>query len=194
MDWLQRSRSDDEDAFAAFFEKYKNLVYRTAYLLLDDAHEAEDALQEVFLRVYRSLGSYDPARGAVTTWLYRVTVNHCLNRQRRRRPAFADPSDMDRRNGSGRTSPEGLAERDDLIRQALAGLSEPLHAAVVLRYAWGLPYTEIADVLNVPLGTVKSRLNAALNAMRARLGESDNIDRASSPGVQVSEEVSDEVR
>ncbi len=194
MDWFQRTHAGDEDAFAVFFEQYKNLVYRTAYLLLDDTHEAEDALQEVFLRVYRSPGSYDPARGAVTTWLYRVTVNHCLNRQRRRRPDSADPTDLDRRNGSGRTSPEGLAERDDLIRQALNGLSEPLRAAVVLRYAWGLPYAEIADVLNVPLGTVKSRLNAALNAMRARLSESDNIDRASPPSVQTGEEVSDEVR
>jgi RNA polymerase sigma-70 factor (ECF subfamily) len=181
MDWFQRTRAGDEDAFAAFFEQYKNLVYRTAYLLLDDTHEAEDALQEVFLRVYRSPGSYDPARGAVTTWLYHVTVNHCLNRQRRRRPAPTDPADLDRRNGSGRSSLEKAAERDDLVRHALGGLSEPLHAAVVLRYAWGLPYAEIADVLNVPLGTVKSRLNAALNIMRARLAVEDDIDHTPSP-------------
>lgn len=83
---IRRSRAGDEQAFAAVFEQYKNLVYKTAYLMLDDAAEAEDALQEVFLRVHRELAGFDPNKGAFTTWLHRVTINYCLNHRRKWSP------------------------------------------------------------------------------------------------------------
>ena len=67
IELVQRSQSGDQEAFAALFEQYKNLVYRTAYLTLNDSAAAEDALQEVFIRVYHSLSNFDPAKGAFTT-------------------------------------------------------------------------------------------------------------------------------
>jgi RNA polymerase sigma-70 factor (ECF subfamily) len=80
---IRRCQVGDEEAFAELFHQYTNLVYKTAYLLLDSAEEAEDALQEVMLQVHRSLSTFDPTRGAFTTWLHRVTVNHCLSRRRK---------------------------------------------------------------------------------------------------------------
>lgn len=78
----------NSESFAGLFERYKNLVYKTAYLMLDDPADAEDALQEVFVLVYKSLSAYNPERGAFSTWLYRITINQCLMRKRERRFLF----------------------------------------------------------------------------------------------------------
>lgn len=169
MDLITRSQAGDQLAFAALFDQYKNLVYRTAYLMLGSQADAEDALQEVFVQVYRALASYDPAKAAFTTWLHRITVNHCLNRQRKRRPVTLPPADIDARGGQ-EPSPERSVERDETVRAALAHLSDKQRAVVVLRYAWDLTYEEIGQALGIPAGTVKSRLNAALTTMRRTLG------------------------
>ena len=76
---IRRCQAGDQNAFAYLFDQYKNLVYRTAYLTLGNPSDAEDVLQEVFVQVHRSLAKYDPARGAFSTWLYRITVNKALN-------------------------------------------------------------------------------------------------------------------
>ena len=82
---IVRAQSGDREAFAALFEQYKNMVYKTAYLVLGDSSEAEDALQEVFVQIYKSLGQFDSRKAAFTTWLYRVTFNYCLNHRRKMR-------------------------------------------------------------------------------------------------------------
>ena len=169
MDLISLAQAGDREAFAALFEQYKNLVYKTAYLLLGDAHEAEDALQEVFLLVHKSLASFDPRRGAFTTWLHRITLNFGLNHRRRRShssledvsptPAIDFPATR-------------LAEEDSLW-QATRSLSDKQRAVVILRYYWELPYAEIASILEVPLGTVKSRLDLALKTLRKILEEQE---------------------
>jgi len=168
MPQTDHSAAGDEAAFAELFHQHKNLVYKTAYLLLDDPAEAEDALQEVFMRVHGALDSYDPARGAVTTWLYRITVNHCLNRRRGQRPVVGalDEGIPPRRANGHQRPPEAQVEADQTIRRALGRLSEKLRAVVVLRYYWSLPYAEIAEVMDIPVGTVKSRLHLALTTLR----------------------------
>ncbi len=168
IQWIRRSRAGDHQAFAQLYEAYKNLVYRTAYLLLDDPAEAQDALQETFLQAYRALNSYDPGRGAFSTWLYRITVNHCLNRRRARRPqvrldptqleAIASPVDL-----------EGEISENLQLQRALEHLSEKLRVVVVLRYFLDPSYAEMAEVLEIPLGTVQSRLNQALQNLRRAL-------------------------
>jgi len=165
MEWIERSQQGDGDAFAVVYDQYKNLVYRTAYLILGHAGEAEDALQEVFLKVYRSIATYDPRRGAFTTWLYRITANHCVNLARAQSPdplsieaAGAEPLDEQPLDGEG-------------LEAALGRLSVRLRAVIVLRYFAGLSYAEIGEALDLPLGTVKSRLNAALAALRRDLAE-----------------------
>src|SRR5688572_28580212 len=116
MEVIRRSQAGDPASFAALFDQYKNLVFKTAYLMLGDAPEAEDALQEVMWQVYRSRQSYYPHRGAFTTWLHRLTVNHCLNRQRSaslvdRSGSRVSAVSID--HASGYASPEAMVEIDD---------------------------------------------------------------------------------
>jgi len=177
MDLIQRYRAGEEGAFADLFHQYKNLVYRNAYLLLGDAQAAEDALQEVFVKVYRSLDTFDPEKGAFTTWLRRITVNHCLN-VRRKRPASSLETLASKLSLSAATPqsllPEELVisqEQVETLWQAVQHLSLPLRVVVILRYYQELPYQEIAQVLNIPLGTVKWRLHEALKVLRQELAE-----------------------
>lgn len=186
MDAIRRSRAGEPGAYAEVFDQYKNLVYRTAYLMLGDAHDAEDALQEVFLQAYRALRSYDPAKGAFTTWLHRITVNHCLNRQRKDRVGETI-NDVRWDSLAGHASPEHLVESDDSLHRMLGTLTEKQRAVVVLRFVWDLSYDEIAQILDIPLGTVQSRLHGALKAVRERLTEGQTITGWMSAG-----EVSDE--
>jgi len=174
LDLIRHAQAGDREAFAALFEQYKNLVYKTAYLILGDAHEAEDALQEVFLLVHKSLSSFDARKGAFTTWLHRITLNFCLNHRRRKNhssleavlppPAIHFPGAQ-------------LAEEDALWR-ATRALSDKQQAVVILRYYWELPYAEIASILDVPLGTVKSRLDLALKTLRKILEEQEPGNRS----------------
>ena len=173
---IRRSLAGDESAFAALFHQYKNLVFKTAFLMLDNADEAEDVLQEVFLEVHRSLPSYQAGKGAFSTWLYRITVNDCISWQRKWRRGWRDwkyglmnlasishPPEL--------TVPghEQMAEDLDSVRHALSSISKKLRAVVVLRFYWDLSYAEIAQASNIPIGTVKSRLNQALEIMRKNL-------------------------
>lgn len=186
---IRRSLAGDETAFAALFHQYKNLVYKTAFVLLGSKDEADDALQDVFLDVHRALASYQPSKGAFSTWLYRVTVNHCLSWRRKRKFLFfsLDEGDAGRsRAGKGTAHlesglPRGLhhaahatnheeqVEIADQVLKAMSHLSPKLRAVVALRYYRDLSYAEIATILNVPIGTVKSRLCQAMETLRTVL-------------------------
>jgi len=168
MDLIRRSQAGDEQAFAALFHKYKNLVYKTAYLMLGNADDAEDALQEVFVQVHRSLSTFQPSKGAFTTWLYRITINHCLNWRRKRRLPFLSLDEASTSLVNRLPSPEGRME-EEAVWQTVSRLSEKLRAVVVLRYYWELSYAEMAQILDIPVGTVKSRLDLALKTLRKEL-------------------------
>jgi len=169
---IRRAQANDREAFAALFERYKNLVYRSAYLMLGNRGDAEDVLQEVFVQVYRSLTSYDPQRAAFSTWLHRVTINRCLNHRRRRSPLSVPLEEtlvtVDLY--------AGRQEEDEAAWQAVSALSEKLRAVVVLRYYWELSYAEIAQILEIPLGTVKSRLDLAFKLLRRALQSGSRCD------------------
>jgi len=149
MDLIRRSQAGDEEAFAALFHQYKNLVYKTAYLLLGNADDAEDALQEVFVQVHRSLSTFQPLKGAFTTWLYRITVNHCLNWRRKRCLPFLSVDEVSPSLVSRLPSPEARIE-EQAVWQAVSRLSEKERAVVILRYYGELSYAEIAHVLDIP--------------------------------------------
>lgn len=169
---VHRATVGDQEAFADLFEQYKNLVYKTAYLLLDSHDEAEDALQEIFVRVHRSLSRFDPRKGAFSTWLYRITFNYCLNERRKRRTLSA-PLDQVHPALMGEFPGEHLAEKQAL-EQAIQALSDRQKTVVILRYYGGFSYAEISEILDIPLGTVKSRLDLALKTLRKGLGESES--------------------
>lgn len=170
IDLIRRSLVNDEDAFAELFHQYKNLVYKTAFLMLGDSGEAEDSLQEIFLQVHKSLASYKAEKGAFTTWLHRITVNYCLNRRRKRHFLWLSLEQITQRL-LPQVNPtfENQWGQEDAVRQALKCMSDKLRAVVVLRYYWELSYAEIAQILEIPLGTVKSRLDLALKTLRKDL-------------------------
>jgi len=167
-----RAQSGDREAFAILFEQYKNLVYKTAYLMLGESTEAEDALQEIFVQVYKSLSGFDPGKAAFTTWLYRVTFNYCLNHRRKKRPFTLPLEELS--PGLKSEFPGAQLAEEELLQQAIGKLTDKQRAVVILRYFWDLPYAEIAQILDVPLGTVKSRIDLALKTLRKVLEEQES--------------------
>jgi RNA polymerase sigma-70 factor (ECF subfamily) len=147
-------------------------VYRLAYRLTGNQHDAEDLTQEVFIRVFRSLSSYQP--GTFEGWLHRITTNLFLDMVRRRARIRFDSlgEDADDRLPGREPSPEGIyhdTHMDDDIEAALAALAPEFRAAVVLCDIEGLSYEEIAATLDVKLGTVRSRIHRGRSQLRAAL-------------------------
>ena len=147
-------------------------VYRLAYRLTGNRPDAEDLTQEVFVRVFRSLDSYTP--GTFEGWLHRITTNLFLDQARRRQRLRFDgfAEDAEARLVSADPSPErALADAgfDDDVEAALLALSPEFRAAVVLCDVEGLTYEEIADVLGVKLGTVRSRIHRGRAMLRKAL-------------------------
>ena len=177
---IQRCAARDEDACAELVAEHQRMVYQLSLNLLSDHNEALDLSQEVFLRVFRTLHSFR-GQSALRTWIYRIVINQARNRQRwwRRRhrsqqisldehirvygelPARGNGGSPDRVLGE-----KVLAER---IRTALDGLPFDQRSAIVLREIDGLSYEEIGFSLGIAVGTVKSRLARAREALRAQL-------------------------
>lgn len=167
---IRRSLAGDDTAFEQIFHAYKNLVFKTAYLILGNMQETEDALQEVFIDVHRGLGSYAPEKAAFTTWLYRITVNYCLSWKRKARFFFLAYEDVSVGVVDvGQSAHEWRTEEFDEVWRAIRKLGAKHRAVLVMRFYSDLSYAEIASVLDVPVGTVKSRMNQALMTLRADL-------------------------
>jgi RNA polymerase sigma-70 factor, ECF subfamily len=178
------AQNGDREAFAILFEQYKNLVYKTAYLMLGESSEAEDALQEIFVQVYKSLSGFEPGRAAFTTWLYHVTFNYCLNHRRKKRPFTLPLEDM--APALKNEFPSAQLAEEEILQQAIGKLTDKQRAIVILRYFWDLSYAEIAQILDIPLGTVKSRLNLALKTLRKGI-EGQESDKGSVSQMEVCE-------
>jgi len=146
-------------------------VYRLAYRLSGNPHDADDLTQETFIRVFRSLASYKP--GTFEGWLHRITTNLFLDMARRRSRLRMEglPEDTDRLAGDG-PSPEQVYSQTHLdpdLQAALDELAPEFRAAVVLCDVEGLSYEEIGATLGVKLGTVRSRIHRGRQALRASL-------------------------
>lgn len=177
-DLIEKWQSGDTSAFKALFQQYQGLVFNTAYLMTSNREEAEDILQEVFIAVWKSCHTYNPEKGKLTTWLYRITVNQWLSRKRKKQAptlsweqAKAEGVDLPETRNS--ELPEELTqsrlEYERLIK-ATNSLNSKHRPVLVLRYFNDLSYDEIAQVLGIPLGTVKSRINQAIRTLRIKLG------------------------
>jgi RNA polymerase sigma-70 factor (ECF subfamily) len=153
-------------------EDHSARVYRLAYRLTGNAHDAEDLTQEVFVRVFRSLHTYTP--GTFEGWLHRITTNLFLDSARRKSRIRFDslPDDADNRLPSPLVTPDAayLNQTFDAdIEAALASLSPEFRAAVVLCDVEGLSYEEIAQVLDLKMGTVRSRIHRGRAMLRSAL-------------------------
>ena len=153
--------------------EHGNRVYRLAYRLTGNAHDAEDLTQDVFVRVFRSLADYTP--GTFEGWLHRITTNLFLDRMRRQQKIRFDALPEDTERLAGReASPEAVyaeAHLDADVEAALAALPPDFRAAVVLCDIEQLSYEEIAQTLGVKLGTVRSRISRGRAMLRAALAD-----------------------
>ena len=157
-------------------EQHSARVYRLAYRLTGNVHDAEDLTQDVFIRVFRSLHTYRP--GTFEGWLHRITTNVFLDRMRRKqRIRFDALSDESAARLPSRTAgPEQAyadTHFDDDVQRALDALTPEFRAAVVLCDIEGLSYEEIAATLDVKLGTVRSRIHRGRAQLRAALAHRD---------------------
>lgn len=161
----------DRDAFAALFEQFAPRV--KGYLVrlgLPTAH-AEEMAQDVLVAVWRKADLFDPARAGASTWIFRIARNLRLDALRRDRTAAAFEPDLSDSPEPPET-PERAAlvrQRDDAVRRALADLSPDQVAVLQLSFFQDCPHSEIAEVLGLPLGTVKSRIRLALQRLRTAL-------------------------
>jgi RNA polymerase sigma-70 factor, ECF subfamily len=168
----RRAQSGDQLAFADLVNRYTGAVYNQAYRMLNNAQEAEDAVQEVFLRAYRRLDSYDPGRRFVT-WLLTIGANYCIDRLRRRRMNWLTLDDVAFWLTSSEAGPERSAievEQQHRVQHALQQLPESYRSVTLLRYWHDLSYLEIAEALHLTEATVKTRLHRARKMLRDTLG------------------------
>jgi RNA polymerase sigma-70 factor (ECF subfamily) len=153
-------------------ERHSDRVFRLAYRLTGDRHDAEDLTQEVFVSVFRSLSTYTP--GTFEGWLHRITTNLFLDQARRRQRIRFDTLSDQRAStlrSAGPAPDAAVADRlfDDDVELALATLPPDFRAAVVLCDVEGLSYEEIADILGAKLGTVRSRIHRGRALLRGAL-------------------------
>ncbi len=174
---IARLKSADLDALGVLFERYRMRVYRTALMIVRDPAVAEDILQDCFLKVYANAHRIDAER-PLAPWLYRVTVNLSytwLSRGRNRRTPIDHVSDH--LVSPMRHAPDQVTEQSELrqnIRKAISELSLDQRVVVVLYYLNNLSLQDIAEILNLPIGTVKSRLYYARENLRNALGPNLN--------------------
>ncbi len=173
---LERVTQGDREAFMELYRRYANLVYSMALRVVRDSQTAEEVAQEVFLKIWQKGALYHPARGKFSSWLLSVTRFTAIDRLRyeKRRPAventndeMAQPQEL-RRLSADHT----LWEQGQQLRMLIETLPPEQREVVELAYFGGLTHRELAEYLNLPLGTVKSRLRLGLNKLRAMwLGE-----------------------
>lgn len=186
---IERCRRGNVEAFEELIAPYMQKVYSLALRLSRNPEDASDLAQEALLRAFVSLREF---RGecAFSTWLYRITFNVCRDeaRRRRRHPAVSLDEPLALEDGPGTPrqfiSPVGdpaeeveSREIRAAIWEGIRSLSPEFRAVLVLRDIEGLPYEEIAQVLDISLGTVKSRLNRARNALKARFAAQELFSR-----------------
>lgn len=174
---------DDHAAFAKLVARWEQPIHRLCTRMLGDAHRAEDLTQEAFSRVFAHRQNFDVS-GRFSTWLWRIALNLCHDeiRRRMRRPESAlvdENGDLSSEIPSAELGPdESLARAEKMgeVRHALQQLSEPYRTVVVLRHFENLKFCEIADVLGIPEGTVKSRMAEGLSRLARRLHPQERME------------------
>lgn len=173
------ARHGDREAFETLVDLYQDKMYYLAFRMLGNAQEAEDVVQETFLRVYMNLERYDETH-KFSTWIYRIANNLCIDRLRRRKQVYS--LDAETVEGEGmdgydvlsidEQSPAEqlvLSETQETVRQAIDKLPDKYKSVVILRYLHDLSLQEISDILNIPVTTVKTRVHRGREALRKKL-------------------------
>lgn len=166
---MERIQKDDMVSFNTLVNRYKNRLFNVLVKMLDSSEAAEDILQETFLRVHLHKMSFD-FRFAVSTWIYTIALNLARNELRRRkRVQFLDIEDFSNRLKAPEEKVDNSSKLKAVLDKAVTKLPQKYRQAFVLRDIDQLSYEEIAQILSVPLGTVKSRVNRARNMLKNML-------------------------
>ena len=171
--FVSRLKANEDAAYDELVRMYSSPIYHVAYRMTGDAAEASDAVQDIFLKVFRNIGGFK-GEAALKTWIFKIAFSEILNRLRWWKRRHRDTTLSLDESPNGNVPGHGVAdagpipeevlqakERENAIQQALRRLSHEHRSIIVLRDIEGFSYTEIADVLGISMGTVKSRLARA---------------------------------
>lgn len=168
---LQRLQAHDEQAFAFLYDRYAQALYGIIGQMVSPPETAEDVLQEVFVKIWQNIGSYDAAKGRLFTWMLNIARNSAIDRLRSKEfnkaaktAELTENVYLNREGGSGRIDDVGL-------KRVLSRLPEEARTLLELAYFQGYTQEEIARLLNIPLGTVKSRIRTTIIQLRKIIGE-----------------------
>ena len=167
---VRRAQAGDRAAFRSLYQAYQDRVFATAYRIAGDREVAADLTQEVFVKVFEELPGFRFG-SRFSTWLYRVAANHAINKasETARHARLNERVARERPSTAPATPPVHDRFADERIQRALDGLSVKLRVVTVLRYLEGLSYEEIAEALDLSVGTVKSRLFLAHATLKEAL-------------------------
>jgi RNA polymerase sigma factor (sigma-70 family) len=193
---VKACKEGDQAAFNLLVWRWEKPLFNFTYKYVGDAHLAQDLVQETFIRVLRSIHGYE-YRAAFSTWLYRIAINLCKDHFRKKKLPMVSLHDYyttssgdrvyvkDSVADEGAQSDEALAasRREELVRRLLAGLRDEQRIVILMKEYQGLTFREIAEILDVPEGTVKARLYGGLRAMKKQL-ERSGMNEADFGGIQ----------
>jgi RNA polymerase sigma-70 factor (ECF subfamily) len=175
-DLMQLVRRGDPDAFAVVYGRHAASAFSLAYRMLGSRSAAEDATQEAFLSAWRSGARYDRGRGSVRTWLLGIAHNRAIDAMRRGKvrdfPRADDEAAAERLESGDRTDVEVARRQEaEAIRAAIETLPSEQSRVIELAYFGGFTHTEIAEMIQAPVGTVKGRMRLGLKKLRDELGQ-----------------------
>lgn len=178
---ISHAVAGDSAAFSELMTLHERRMYAVALRICANREDAQDCLQDAMLRIYRSLGSFK-GQSSFSTWVYRITMNTCLDELRRRKSRNATSLDNLLDNGWSPSDDDNAPEKHALaseqrrvIDRAIAELPEDMRSAVVLRDVQGFSYDEIAEMLEANIGTIKSRISRGREKLRLILRENAEL-------------------
>lgn len=181
-DWdlMQRVAEGDRQAVADLYDRFGALVYRMSFQLLPSKSEAEDAVQEVFFRLWKSAAAFDPQRASLVTWVMLITRRYLVDQLRRSkvRPKFAAFDESWTQSDESALTPSlriQRAERRERLKERIASLPSLQREVVERAYLGGKTLREIGYELDKPIGTVKSALSRALRVLRERVPKEEGL-------------------
>jgi len=180
LQWVINTKQGDSDAFTHIVKKYQRPVYNLCYYMLNNTVEAEDAAQEVFLRVYAKLDSYDEQR-KFSSWLFAIASHYCLDQLRRPRRSLASLDDLLSEyylSGNPAIQPEAILLNNETIEEVhrlLDVLPPHYRAAIILKYWQAMSYQEIAHILDTTVAAIKSNLFQARRKMAKAARQQDKL-------------------
>lgn len=175
---IEKCINRDSNAFESLILKYEGKIYNMCYYLLKNREDASDASQEVCIKIYKSINKFK-GDSKFSTWIYRITYNTCLDYIKKRKDELSYEEVLST-DSNIESKTEGIIEARELkfeLKRCILKLNNDFKTVIILRDIEGLSYQEIAEVLNIEVGTVKSRINRAREAFKNELVKSGIVRR-----------------